>query len=66
MRKTAPGILLMQGLQAFVLRCVSAFAGDIDDQDDVALILRQVHRLPIETVHREDSIRYSPQLSPEV
>src|SRR5207253_5405601 len=44
---------LMQFLEAFVLRCVTALAGHIDHQYNAPLILGEIDGLPVNTLHRE-------------
>src|SRR5262249_27004622 len=49
-----PGrVLLVERLELLVLRRVAALAGDVDDEDDLALVARQVDLLAVDARHLE-------------
>ena len=48
-----PGVvLLVERLQIGILRRIAAERGDVDDQQDLALIAAELHGLAVDVLHR--------------
>ena len=56
-------VLCIRRLQSFVLRRVAAFARDIYDQQDIALVFLELDVLAVDVPHFEIKHRFCPPLS---